>query len=162
MTFSSRNRSRWWSLTAAATATVLTTGCVRDTAPIRSAAAEAQLSGALASRDGEPSITIISPSDGEEVPATFIVEVDVSNVLLAPKGRTVDGEAHFHVLVDNGCLGPGVVIGDDDAVHVGTGAAKVELELKPGPHELCVQLGDGFHVAVAVADTIDIVVKADD
>ncbi len=134
-------------------------GCTQEQR--RTQVAEAELSGALASRDGEPTIRIVSPTNGGVVQPTFTVDVDVSNISLAPKGRTRDGEAHFHVLVDDGCLTPGVVIGDDDAVHVGSGEASVEIELSPGPHKLCVQLGDGFHVAIAVTDTIDVIVDED-
>ncbi len=146
-------------LAAMLTLTLIGAGCADNGDQAAFVTAEAELSPALSARGGEPTITIVSPADGETVDPTFHVEIEVENIDLAPKGRTVDGEAHFHVLVDKDCLDPGLVIGEEEAVHVGNGLGKVELELNPGRHELCVQLGDGFHVAVAVTDTITVMVS---
>lgn len=145
-------------LLATAALAMTSAGCAGNRDQAAFVAVEPELSPALSARDGQPTITIVSPADGATVEPTFDIEIEVENINLAPKGRTADGEAHFHVLVDRDCLEPGLVIEDEEAVHVGNGLSKVELELNPGSHELCVQLGDGFHVAVAVTDTINVVV----
>lgn len=79
---------------------------------------------------------------------------------LAPKGRVRDGEGHFHVIIDHSCEPPSAQIPDDDLhLHVGSGAAETMVELEPGEHSLCVQLGDGFHTALKIFDTINITVE---
>jgi len=118
------------------------------------------MSEALASRDGVPSIRIVSPAPGATVRQNLTVRVETENVRLAPAGTTHDGEGHWHLLIDQGCLDSGTVIpADEVTVHVGDGTDSVTVELAPGRHELCAQLGDGFHVAVAVTDSIEIDVE---
>ncbi len=106
---------------------------------------------------GRPELRVVEPADGATVESPFALRVEADHLVLAPAGRTLDGEGHFHVMVDGGCLSPGEVIPKDKVhLHVGTGADTLELDLPPGTYELCAQIGDGFHVAVAVADTITV------
>lgn len=104
---------------------------------------------------GTPTIEVIEPQDGATVTSPFRVRVSTDHVALAPAGRTLDGEGHWHVMVDGDCLEAGEVIPKDDShLHVGSGEDHAEFDLAPGVHDLCVQLGDGFHVAVAVTDVV--------
>lgn len=114
-----------------------------------------ELSPALAYRDGDPAIEIVSPADRATVTSPFLLEVDATNFELSPSGTTKDGHGHLHVLIDRPCVEPGVVISPSEtALDIEGGASEVLVELEPGRHELCVQVGDGFHVAVALSDRI--------
>lgn len=116
-----------------------------------------ELSSALAFRDGEPTIRFVSPTDGQTVSGPVRVEIETSNIELAPSGSSHDGEGHWHLLIDRDCIRAGELIPSEvDSVHVGSGEASAEFSLAPGRHELCAQVGDGFHVAVAITDSITI------
>lgn len=119
-----------------------------------------ELSLALVQRSGgAPSVTVLEPASGATVSSPFRVRIAADNFELAPAGRTRDGEGHWHVMSGTGCLEPGTVIPKDDShFHVGSGADTAELNLAPGDHELCVQIGDGFHVAVAITETFTVTV----
>ncbi len=117
---------------------------------------EVQLS-VSARAGGTPMIEVLEPLNGASVTSPFVVRVSTENVALAAAGRTLDGEGHWHVMVDGECLAPGEVIPkDDNHLHVGSGDDQAEFDLAPGRHDLCVQLGDGFHVAVAVTDRVTV------
>ncbi len=135
-------------------------GACGDAEEARGPELQPEMSEALASRDGEPSIRIGRPEPGATITQAVTVRVETENVRLAPAGTTHDGEGHWHLLIDQGCLDPGTVIPSDTVtVHVGDGTDSVTVDLSPGRHELCAQLGDGFHVAVAVPDSIEIEVE---
>jgi len=123
--------------------------------------ADLGLSPALVGRDSLiPVMRVISPEDGAVVTSPFRVVVETEHFELAPKGRVRDGEGHFHVIIDHSCEPPSAQIPDDDLhLHVGSGAAETMVELEPGEHSLCVQLGDGFHTALKTFDTINITVE---
>ena len=106
---------------------------------------------------GAPRLDVVAPADGAIVMSPVVVEVELENYQLAPKGVSRDGEGHIHVIVGD-CLSPGQVIGSEH-VHVGDGAATAQIQLEPGRHSLCVQLADGFHTAVAISHELDVVVE---
>ncbi|MGH1490062.1 MAG: DUF4399 domain-containing protein [Acidimicrobiales bacterium] len=143
-------RSPMLLLAMALTAMLAAAGCgdseqaVINSSPIR-------LSDALAYRDGPPTITIISPLADATVVSPLMIEVEASNLTLSPAGETRDGQGHLHVLIDQDCQDVGLLIPNGaKEVHLGDGRAAVELELSPGQHEICVQVGDGFHTAVDI------------
>lgn len=112
---------------------------------------------ARAFRDGAPSLTVVQPVDGAVVTSPVRIDVTTENLRLSPAGRTRDGEGHLHVLIDRGCMAPGVVIPEGRwAIDVDDGSSAVLADLPPGLHELCVQVGDGFHVAVGVFERVRI------
>ena len=112
---------------------------------------------ALAYRSGRPTITIIEPAPGATVESPVRFKVEAKNLELQPAGRAADGEGHLHVLVDQDCLDPGTEFPKNArSVHVSDGSDRIELDLLPGRHEVCIQVGDGFHVAVAVLSLIHI------
>lgn len=107
-----------------------------------------------------PVLRIVEPADGATVTSPVRLEVEVDNFSLAEKGVSLDGEGHFHIIADISCVIPGDVITDEHH-HVGSGDSFTEIELEPGRHDLCVQIGDGFHTAVAISSTISITVAED-
>lgn len=111
----------------------------------------------LATRSqGAPRLRVVSPTTGAAVTSPVRIEIAVDNYNLAPKGLSRDSEGHMHV-IEGHCVQSGEVI-DDNHVHVGDGSAVAEIELPPGEHRLCVQLGDGFHTAVAIHAELDVTV----
>lgn len=118
--------------------------------------AEAAAARRLANR---PSLTVTSPSNGSTVTSPFSVVVETANLELAPKGAVRDGEAHLHVITTGICVPAGEVIVDDDVhVNYGDGSADLEVDLSPGDYDLCIQAGDGFHVAVGITTMLSVTV----
>jgi hypothetical protein len=112
---------------------------------------------AAACSSADPSLRITSPHDGEQVTSRVRVEVAVQDFELGPAGSFSEGRGHLHVLVDVGCVEPGRSIpGGDGYVHLQMGEPSLELELEPGEHTLCVQAGDGTHVALDLTDQVTI------
>ena len=110
--------------------------------------------------------SFVSPADGDTVTAPFTVELAAAGVELAPVGAPVAGEGHLHVMADIGCYDTGDTIpgpSDDDEAegrfHLGDGSDSREIDLAPGTYELCVQLGDGIHVAYGDTQTITVTVE---
>lgn len=139
---------------------MLVAGCAADVEPMAEESGEGMvLSDGLAFRDGDPEIVIVSPTDGSMVTSPLRIRAETANLTLSPSGRTHDGEGHLHILIDQECFQPGEVIPtDSDAVHVGNGTGVKEIELSPGRHDLCIQVGDGFHIAVAIVEQLSVFV----
>ena len=128
-----------------------------------------------AADDGEYSVddqpddaaaSFVSPADGETISGPVTVELAADGVDIVEAGAPEVGEAHFHVLVDQGCFDTGETIpgpSDEDMeegrYHYGDGSDGGEIDLEPGEYELCAQLGDGTHVAFGDTDTITITVE---
>lgn len=107
-----------------------------------------------------------SPDPASNVSSPVSLELNVEGVDLAPAGTPAVGEGHVHVIVDSGCVdtgepipGPGDAARSDGVHHFGDGASSGRIELEPGGHELCVQLGDGAHRAFGQTDEILITVE---
>lgn len=113
--------------------------------------------------DGESddvSVELTSPGDGEEVTSPVTVSMTASGVEIEPAGEARDGAGHFHVMVDVGCVDPGesIPVDTDGYNHFGDGSTETELELEPGEHTLCLQVGDGVHTALDATDEITVTV----
>ncbi|MCC5947416.1 MAG: DUF4399 domain-containing protein [Nitriliruptoraceae bacterium] len=105
-------------------------------------------------------------SDGDTVSTPVAVEMESEGVDIVPAGAPAVGEAHFHIMRDIPCADTGEVIpgpSDEDAeagyLHFGDGSTEGELDLEPGEYTLCIQLGDGAHVAFGDTETITITVE---
>ena len=64
-------------------------------------------------------------------------------------------------MVDVGCVTPGQPIpaaGTTGFNHYGKAQTEADLELTPGEHRLCLQAGDGVHIALPVTHEITVVV----
>lgn len=124
----------------------------------------ALLSGACGDDDDSSdarSVSFASPSDGDVVTSPVSVVMAADGVTIEPAGEVNDGAGHFHVMVDEDCVDAGETIpGDSDAhLHFGKAQTETEIELEPGEHTLCLQIGDGEHTATELTDTITITVE---
>lgn len=111
--------------------------------------------------DSEASVALVvaEEGDGGEVTAPVDLEMTAEGVTIEEAGAVRPDAGHFHVMVDVGCVTPGEAIPDDESHHhFGDGSASAELDLDPGEHELCLQLGDGAHTALDVTDTMTVTV----
>lgn len=109
----------------------------------------------------EPSVHFASPEDGATVTDPVHVEMMAVNFTIEPAGEVRDGAGHFHIMIDVPCVTPGEVIpSDENHLHFGQGQTSAELELAAGEHTLCLQAGNGEHVALDLTDTISITVEA--
>jgi hypothetical protein len=102
--------------------------------------------------DAAMDVTIDSPSDGEVVTGDFYVSATADNFTLddaAVGGADVDGEGHYHVLVDGAYY------------TYGTGAPVLVSGLAPGEHTLSVVLVQNDHTNVEplVMDEVSITVQ---
>lgn len=135
---------------------MVATGCGETDDPVV-ADPGVELSVALAFRDGDPAIKVVSPVDGAVVTSPLFIEVETENFKLGPAGRTHDGRGHLHILVDGDCYVAGEIIVDDATnPHGDLGQRRIRVDLAPGHHRLCVQVTDGFHVAVAIWQEIEL------
>lgn len=108
----------------------------------------------------DASVSFVSPEDGATVTSPVTVEAQAEGVTIEAAGSVNEGAGHLHVVIDEGCVPAGEVIPTGDAfVHLGDGSTTTELELESGEHELCLQLGDGAHVATDVTETITVTVE---
>jgi hypothetical protein len=138
-----------------------------DATPDEPEATETQ-DDAAADVDDQPdaTATFVTPQDGETVADPVELELAAEGVELVEAGEPAVGEGHLHVMVDIGCVEDGEIIpGPSDEheeegfFHLGDGTTERELDLEPGTYELCVQLGDGTHVAFGETETIEITVE---
>ena len=107
-------------------------------------------------------VYIISPKDGETVPATFTVKFGLKGMGVAPAGTDKANTGHHHLLVDYEGLPDANMPMGKDVKHFGGGQTETELTLAPGKHTLQLILGDKSHVPhdpVVVSDKITITVK---
>lgn len=105
-----------------------------------------------------PYVTLGVPA-GATVSSPVALTMEAHGVEIEPAGEVRDGAGHFHVLVDVGCVGPGETIPkDDEHVHFGDGSTSSQLELSPGEHTLCLQVGDGAHEALALVHWVTLTV----
>ena len=107
--------------------------------------------------EAAPAIDTEVTVEGREVTIRVIPE----GFELAPAGSSVEARGHFHVLVDQSCFRTGTRIpqGDPDIHHVTSGEDHLTLRLSPGRHVLCTQIGDGFHTAINISASDEVVVS---
>lgn len=110
--------------------------------------------------DGEASISFAAPADGDTVSSPVTVEMEASGVTIEEAGELHEGAGHFHVMVDTECVAEGEVIPEDEShIHYGDASTETEIELEPGEHTLCLQIGDGAHTATNLTDEITVTVE---
>ena len=120
----------------------------------------------LADQPSGAAAMFVTPQDGDTVTAPFAVEMAAEGVMIVPAGPPMVGEAHFHIMVDIGCVDDGALIPgpSEEATaaghrHFGTGVSAAELDLEPGTYSLCLQLADGIHQAFGATETITVTVE---
>ena len=110
----------------------------------------------------EVSVALSSPADGASVAGGVPLEMTADGVTIEEAGEVHDGAGHFHVIADAGCLAEGEsIVRDADHVHFGAGQSEGTIYLEPGSHELCLQVGNGVHVALDITDSVTIDVGID-
>ena len=113
--------------------------------------------------DTDASVAFVSPADGGTVAGSVELVMAADGVTIEEAGEVSDGTGHFHVIADAGCLAAGAPIDKDaDHVHFGGGQSEGVVYLGPGEHELCLQVGDGAHTALALTDTVSVTVAISD
>ncbi len=106
-----------------------------------------------------PTLTLTEPTDGATVSSPVRVAARVTGFELAIAGAVEDGAGHLHVIVDDCCVAPGQAIPTDDQdIHLWRAETSAEIDLPPGDHALCVQAGDGQHVALDLSREITLTV----
>ena len=109
--------------------------------------------------DDAVSVSFVEPVDDAHIAGAVHVVMSATGLTIEPAGEVHEGAGHFHVIADDGCVDPGAAVAKDaDHVHFGKGQTEGTIYLGPGEHELCLQPGDGEHVALPVTDTVSITV----
>ncbi len=103
---------------------------------------------AEAGDDGAPRVHFVGLEDGDTIPSLVSLQFAAENFIIEPVGDGAinEGAGHYHIAIDGECLEPGIVIPTADPwIHFGDGSDAIELEMSPGEHHLCLQIGDGEH-----------------
>ena len=105
-------------------------------------------------------VSFTSPESGATVSSPVQVKMAAEGVTIEPASAGVKpNSGHLHVMIDTDCLQAGQTIPNDAShMHLGMGQTEAELQLSPGEHNLCLQLGDANHVATDLTDQISITV----
>lgn len=94
-------------------------------------------------------VTFVDLKNGATVSSPVMVKMAAENFTVEPAGEVKAGAGHLHITVDGECTTAGQVITKDNAhLHYGNGQVEATLELAAGPHTLCLQAGDGAHIAL--------------
>lgn len=108
----------------------------------------------------DPSVAISSPMMAATVKSPVTFEMTANDFTIEPAGSAREGAGHFHLMIDVPCITPGENIpADDSHVHYGDASTTAELELEPGEHTVCLQAGDGLHIALDLTDTVTFTVS---
>ncbi len=138
---------------AALAAAALTVACGDDDSPTATPSPDT-------TAPAPASVSITSPADGATVSSPVKVDMAATGFTIEPAGPPRAGAGHFHILVDMDCLPAGtpIPVGADGYNHFGKAQTEAELVLPAGSHRLCLQAGDGTHLALGLTDEITIVV----
>ncbi len=113
-------------------------------------------------KSDKTNVAFASPKDGASVTSPVKVEMTAKGITIEPAGEIHKDAGHFHVAVDKACVKKGLPIptGTAGYQHFGKAQTTGELTLAPGRHRLCLQVGDGAHVALDDTDTITVTVTS--
>jgi hypothetical protein len=127
-----------------------------DSPALSGSASESETAG---DNGGELGAAFSTPTDGATVASRFTVDMTASGLEIAPAGEAIEGEGHFHVIVDDGCVDVGTVVPNDAThLHFGKAQTSAQLFLEAGDHELCLQVADGLHTALDASESIAVTV----
>lgn len=102
----------------------------------------------------------VEPVDGAVVSSPVQVRMRATGITIAPAAKGQAGAGHFHIMTDVECVQPGAAIPNDPTHrHFGDGSTTATIELAPGQHTLCLQVGDNGHVASGATDRIMVAVR---
>jgi hypothetical protein len=104
-------------------------------------------------------VFFVSPARGDRVGPDFHVELAVTGFTVKPSGVVAPATGYAVLFIDQPCLTAGARLTTTGGwVALSGGELETDLSLDLGTHQLCVQLFDGNGVALAVSQTIEIVV----
>ena len=110
--------------------------------------------------DDSPIVRFVSPKDGATVSSPVTVRMNAINYTIEEAGEVRENSGHFHIMVNQDCVQEGEIIpGTEGYNHYGKAQLETELELEPGEHKLCLQVGDGLHAATTLIQEITITVE---
>ncbi|HJO16746.1 MAG: DUF6130 family protein [Vicinamibacterales bacterium] len=99
--------------------------------------------------DTSPRVSFLAPEEGATVSSPVHLMFGAENFVIEPvtDPPTIrQGFGHHHIGIDTDCLPAGEVIPQADPwVHFGTGSFMIDMQFEPGPHRVCLQIGDGEH-----------------
>ena len=106
-----------------------------------------------------PTVTIVEPADGAELPAGDVrVVLGADNVTIVPAGDTAPNSGHHHILLNVDAPPEGDAIPADIQGYVHLGQAQTEYtfeNLAPGDYTLVAVIGDFAHRVIPQAtDTV--------
>jgi hypothetical protein len=107
------------------------------------------------------SVTVETPAEGATVSSPVKVRMAASGVAIEPAAEGVKpNSGHFHIIVDSDCVAVGQVIPSDPThLHFGQAQTEADVQLSPGPHRLCVQVGDAAHTATDITKLVPVTVS---
>jgi hypothetical protein len=109
------------------------------------------------------SVAFTAPADGDTFAGPVPFTMTAKGLTIEPAGEVHADAGHFHVIADDGCVTPGEPVAKDaDHLHFGKAQTEGKIYLEPGTHELCLQVGDGAHSALAPTDTVSVEVGIED
>ncbi len=110
--------------------------------------------------DGGGGVSFVQPEDGATVSSPVRVVMQSEEIRIEEAGEVREGAGHFHIMVDVECVEPGQTIPEDDQhLHFGDASTEASVDLEPGEHTLCLQVGNGQHAALDATDEITITVE---
>ncbi len=113
----------------------------------------------VACGDGNGGVSFAEPEDGQTVASPVQVRMQSEEIRIEEAGEVREGAGHFHIMVDTACVEPGETIPEDDQhLHFGDASTETTIDLDPGEHTLCLQVGNGRHTALDATDEITITV----
>lgn len=107
-------------------------------------------------------VYIISPQDGDTVPAEFTVKFGLQGMGVAPAGTDKASTGHHHLLIDGEQMPAMDKALGKEVMHFGGGQTETSVTLPPGKHTLQLILGDKGHVPhnpPVVSDVITVTVE---
>ena len=99
--------------------------------------------------DASPRVSFLAPEEGSTDSSPVHFMFGAENFVIEPVTDPLtirQGAGHHHIGIDTDCLPAGEVIPQAAPwVHFGTGADTIDMQFEPGPHRVCLQIGDGEH-----------------
>ena len=106
-----------------------------------------------------PSVRIVSPESGEEVPEDLVVRVALT-AFTPSRSSTAADAGSVELYLDRACPPAGAKVTDEfPRVRLADGSRELALKLAPGPHRLCAGLADRADVALASRSEVSFTVS---
>ena len=98
--------------------------------------------------DMTPAVLFVAPEEGATVGSLVHFEFGVENFMVEPvgEGEIHEGAGHHHIGLDTDCLPVGEIIPEAAPwIHFGDASTTIDVQMEPGEHRVCLQIGDGEH-----------------